>query len=274
MCSHSGCTLQHPSLNRSPSVLPIPEYNVLSRVYDRWQNTYGSDYSTLILPRLLATIAKYRIPKTSMLDLACGTGSLAFMMARKGWDVCGVDASEGMLAAAIEKNRRVRPPLRFFRQDMRELRLPAQVGLVTSMFDSLNHLPSVRDLLRTFRAVHACLEPGGHFVFDLNNERCFRTLWTRNEAVHHRDFTLILQNSYSQERKAACSQVTLFLRSGQTFERHRELVYERFFPRRDVAQMLRRAGFIVQESTEFNFTKNPLIGSIKTWWVARKGTSD
>jgi ubiquinone/menaquinone biosynthesis C-methylase UbiE len=56
-------------------------YEVLSRVYDPWQKSYGKDYSTIILPQLLATIKFLGIPKSTMLDLACGTGALAVLMA-------------------------------------------------------------------------------------------------------------------------------------------------------------------------------------------------
>jgi hypothetical protein len=34
--------------------------------------------------------------------------------------------------------------------------------------------------------------------------------------------------------------------------------------------MLEKAGFVVRECEEFNFTSNPGVGNIKTWWVAQK----
>ncbi len=44
-------------------------YSILPSVYDRWQKTYGKDYTTLILPRILATLHTFRVPVSSMVDL-------------------------------------------------------------------------------------------------------------------------------------------------------------------------------------------------------------
>lgn len=245
-------------------------YQILSSVYDRWQKSYGKDFSTLILPRVLDTIQAYRIPLGSMLDLACGTGTLALMMEKRGWRVWGVDGSEGMISQAKTKLTAGHHRIEFLRQDMRDLKLPEQVGLATSLFDSLNHLPNRRDLLTTFEAVYASLRDGGYFVFDLNNERCFKTLWTKAETIRHKDFTMVLQNSYDQARRTACSEVVLFEKNSEGYTRSVERVEERLFPDDEVRTSLEKAGFTVLKGEEFNFTPFPEVGKIKTWWVARK----
>jgi SAM-dependent methyltransferase len=245
-------------------------YTVLPLVYDRWQKSYGKDYSGLILPRLLATLRALDVHPGRMLDLACGTGSLALHMERRGWKVWGVDGSPLMIAAARAKLRGPGVRVSFLKQDMRDLRLPEPVDLVTCMFDSINHLPGKADLLKTFRAVAAALRPGGYFVFDVNNERCFMKLWTRDGVVRHRDFTLVFQSMYDRPRKTAFSRVTLFLRRGPVYERSEEIVCERYFPRAVVAELLGRAGFAVTRVEDFNFTGRRDVGRVKTWWVARK----
>lgn len=245
-------------------------YSVLPLVYDRWQKSYGKDYSGLILPRVVATLKGFGIRPGTMLDLACGTGSLAMHMQRRGWKVWGVDGSPLMIEAARAKLRGPGMPVRFLKQDMRELDLPEQVDLATCMFDSLNHLPGRGDLLKTFRGVSAALKPGGFFVFDVNNERCFMKLWTRESIVRHRDFTMFFQNMYDRPRKTACSRVTLFLKRGNVYEKSEEIVCERYFPRAVVRGLLERAGFAVLRAEDFNFTGSREVGRIKTWWVAKK----
>jgi len=56
-------------------------YRNLPPYYDRWQKSYGKDFSTLILPRLIASIRVHRISGRTMVDVACGTGTLALLMA-------------------------------------------------------------------------------------------------------------------------------------------------------------------------------------------------
>jgi len=244
-------------------------YQVLPLIYDRWQKSYGKDYSSLILPRVVASVRRHGTAVRTMADLACGTGTLALAMARRGWRVWGVDASPLMLEEALRK-RRPAGVAGFLRQDMRDLHLPERVHLVTCLFDSLNHLRSARELGTTFSAVADTLADGGLFVFDLNTEHCYRTLWTGTQAVHHRDFTLLMQNSYEPRRTTAHALVTLFLRKRREFLRFTEVVQERYFPNDTVASLLRRSGFRILQREEFNFTKIREVGDIKSWWVARR----
>src|SRR5262245_61868755 len=55
------------------------------------------------------------------LDLACGTGTLALLLAEAGWDVCGLDSSAAMLDQARAKAERMATPGRaeFMLGDMR-----------------------------------------------------------------------------------------------------------------------------------------------------------
>jgi SAM-dependent methyltransferase len=245
-------------------------YSVLPPIYDRWQKTYDTDYSTLILPRVLSTVRAFRIPVSSMMDLACGTGTLAIMMARRRWRVWAVDGSEGMIRVASAKRAGWHLRVTYLCQDMRCVRIPEQVTLVTCLFDSLNHLLSRRDLLAAFRAVHASLLPGGYFVFDVNNERCFRTIWTQTEVVHHKAFTLILRNSYDPARRLGQVQVTLFELRGTSYVRSDETVRERCYSDEEIRGLLERAGFRICLRQDFNFTAAKEIGEVKTWWVAQR----
>jgi SAM-dependent methyltransferase len=244
-------------------------YTILPPVYDRWQKTYGKDFSELILPRLLDTMRTHRISGATMADLACGTGTLAILMARRGWRVTGVDASAGMIERAEAKAAPSRLPVSFLRQDMRSFRLPREVHMVTSFFDSLNHILSPSGLAGVFRRVHAALRPGGWFVFDMNNDLCFSLLWTKSELVAHDDFLLELENSYDRGAGLAECRVTLTDRTGEQAPQT-EIVRERLYTSPAVREALTAAGFAVRACEDFNFTLNPDVGKIKTWWVAEK----
>ncbi len=246
-------------------------YSILPAVYDRWQSTYGKSFSELIFPRLLGSLRTRRVAVTSMVDVACGTGTLALLMARRGWEVFGIDASGGMIACASAKALAMRVPAAVFLQhDMCSFRLPRQVGLATSFFDSLNHLLTADDLLAAFRSVREALVPGGWFIFDLNNELCYTQLWTRTDTVTHDEFTMTLENSYDRKERMAASMVTLLLREGNGEHRSTETVRERYYPSDVVRQLLGEAGFAVRESRDFSFTQNPGMGKVKTWFVAEK----
>lgn len=242
-------------------------YRVLPAVYDRWQQTYGQDFTAIILPRLLESVKQFRIPTSTFLDVACGTGTLALEMARRGWKAWGIDASEGMVREAERKRDGQKLKAAFLRQDMRMLEIPRRVRLVTSMFDALNHMGSAEELLMTLRGVRQVLLRSGYFMFDLNNEECFRTLWQSREVVEHKDFTLVLENSFDDKSGQARSEVTLTPCGGG--EPLREVVEEHLFPPEEVRALLDKAGLAVCVCEDFAFPGVPEAGKIKTWWVAK-----
>ena len=83
---------------------------------------------------------KSRIPVHTVLDLACGTGTIACLLAAKGYAVTATDLSEEMLTQAMSKAADLEQPPLFVQQSMPRLRLPEPVDAVVSTLDSLNYL--------------------------------------------------------------------------------------------------------------------------------------
>ena len=98
-------------------------------------------------------------------DLGCGTGLFAcYLSGRWGARVFGVDRSRSMLDVARRNCRDQR--VCFLEQDIRHLRLPEPIDLVTANFDVVNHLVGGSDLERMLRGAAAALRRGGHMLFD------------------------------------------------------------------------------------------------------------
>ena len=98
---------------------------------------------------------KSKIPVQTVLDLACGTGTIACMLAEKGYIVTATDGSEEMLTEAARKaaDLDVAQPPFFLHQSMPRLRLAEPVDAVVSTLDSLNYLTRPKDVQETFRRV-------------------------------------------------------------------------------------------------------------------------
>ena len=118
---------------------------------------------------LMRAFRKSKPAVHTVLDLACGTGTIACLLAQAGYQVTATDASEEMLTQAAQKAAALsgQPPL-FLCQSMPQLRLLEPVDAAISTLDSLNHLTRERDLRQTFARVYRWLRPGGRFYFDVN----------------------------------------------------------------------------------------------------------
>ena len=103
-----------------------------------------------------------------ILDLGCGTGSLTELLARRGYDMIGIDNAQEMIRIAMDKRTQSGLDILYLLQDMRELELYGTVGAVVSICDSVNYLLEEEDIIQTFRLVNNYLYPGGLFVFDFN----------------------------------------------------------------------------------------------------------
>ena len=138
-------------------------YDFLAGSYDAL--TTDVDYPTWAdyIERHFARLGR---PVRTVLDLACGTGSLTCELAGRGYEVTGVDKSPEMLSLAEEKCRDLDNRPRFFCEGMEALRLPGRVDACVCCLDSVNYVLQPRKLERAFRRVYDCLEPGGLFLFD------------------------------------------------------------------------------------------------------------
>ena len=139
----------------------MSSYDMLAGSYD--QLTYDIDY-----PAWADYIEKHfrrrGIPGNTVLDLACGTGSLTRELARRGYEMIGVDRSPEMLAVAAEKCRGIaaEEPI-LLCQSMERLDLYGTVDACVCCLDSVNYVTDPKKLARAFSRVHLFLTPGGLF---------------------------------------------------------------------------------------------------------------
>jgi SAM-dependent methyltransferase len=144
----------------------VQPYGAFSVIYDE---LLGDRFFTELQRTFQWMIRRYGVRFKAVADVACGTGTFARYLRDIGaLPVYGVDCSPTMLQRAVEKNSD--NGARFLLQDLRALRLPRPVDLVTCNFDSLNYLRSAADLRKAFRRFAENLGPDGHAIFDIVTE--------------------------------------------------------------------------------------------------------
>lgn len=106
-----------------------------------------------------------------VLDLGCGTGNHAWRLARRGYQVIGVDLSEPMLKIAYQKKisfhlpAGLTPPI-FIRGDIRQLHLKTYFDAALALFAVLGYQSENEDILAFMATVEKHLTPGGLFLAD------------------------------------------------------------------------------------------------------------
>lgn len=211
-------------------------YDALAASYDGLMADGAYRRRAAFLERRLR---KSPIPVETVLDLGCGTGTIACLLAKKGYQVLAADGSEEMLTQAAAKAAGLeRPPL-FLHQAMPRLRLAQPADAVVSTLDSLNYLTAERDLKETFRRVRRWLKPGGLFLFDVNTPYKLRRMDGQLYMDETEESFCVWRTFFSEKKQICTYQVDLFrLRPDgawdRSFEEHRERAWSEEFLRKEL----------------------------------------
>ena len=96
-------------------------YHELAQSYDRL--TTDVDYEATV-QFYMEILRREGVKPRTVMDLACGTGSVTAILAKMGYPVLGIDMSEEMLTEAAMKTMDIEPMPRFVCQKLQELHLP------------------------------------------------------------------------------------------------------------------------------------------------------
>lgn len=211
--------------------------------------------------------------RNTILDLGCGTGTLTELLARKGYDMIGVDNAQEMLQIAMDKRDRSGLDILYLLQDMREFELYGAVGAVISVCDSINYLLEEEEILQTFRLVHNYLYPGGVFIFDFNTVYKYaNVIGDATIAENREDCSFIWENYYHQEEEINEYDLTIFARNKgeERFLRFQETHYQRGYQLEQMCRLVKEAGFSVMETLDADTHDAVTPVSERIYVVAKK----
>lgn len=98
-----------------------------------------------------------------VLDIGCGTGVFALLLADRGIEVVGVDPAQASIDVARGKPEGER--VRWIRGDATALP-PLRVDLATMTANVAQAIADPQMWEKTLRGAHEALRPGGHLVFE------------------------------------------------------------------------------------------------------------
>ncbi len=104
-----------------------------------------------------------------IIDIACGTGRHAIEMAKKGYQVTGIDISNHMLEAARRKAQEEQVSIQFLQIDMKALDFMDGFDAAYILFNTATLLIDNEDLIQFMNGIHAALKSRGLLVVEVNN---------------------------------------------------------------------------------------------------------
>lgn len=118
---------------------------------------------------IVDVIKKHEPRTSSILDLGCGTGNHDFLISQKGYEVCGVDMSPGMLSKANQKKltpEAAHLKIAFHQGDIRTIRLGQTYDAVISLFHVMSYQTTDSDLQAAIETATLHMKKDGLFIFD------------------------------------------------------------------------------------------------------------
>jgi SAM-dependent methyltransferase len=213
-----------------------------------WRSWFGPGYLALYddylaertpveIDRLEALLGLQ--PPLRIVDLPCGQGRHAIELARRGYDVTGVDLSPFLLKVADERARAGGVRVRWLAGDMRQPIADERFDVVLNLFTSLGYFADEADDRKVVDAAAAMLVPGGRFLLEvINGER----LMARFEE---REWFTVGQAAVVEHRSLDRAARRMIVERTVTTPNDTEVNLHaiRLYNGRDVSTLLRSAGF-------------------------------
>ena len=202
---------------------------LIDQDYEKW-----ADY-------LEECFEKYAGGITHVLDLACGTGNITTLLAKRGYDMIGIDSSTDMLSVAASKSEGL--PIQYVCQDMSAFELYGNVDAVICTLDCINYLTKNRDVLKTFRLVEKYLYPNGLFIFDINSQyKIENILGNQCYITDLDDVFYTWENFYNEESRICSYNLTFFVKTGKNIIAWTNIKSKRHL-QDEIEDLIKRRGF-------------------------------
>ena len=225
---------------RKPEAQVVAPYSRLASIYDYVMRhvdyVHWADYVESLFLR-------HNLTPSRLLDLACGTGTLALEFRERGYRVTGADGCREMLEVAEEKARKAGYRVPLYHKNLLDLEALPRFEAVLCLYDSINYLMTPEEVSQALEEIRRVVDPGGLVVFDV----CTET----NSIRHFRDMTdRDCGEGFSYTRHSFYEDGVQFNRFQIQFSDPQEVVCEvhqqRIYPLAQIEGLLRASPFRVE----------------------------
>ena len=177
-----------------------------------------------------------------LLDLFCGTGTLTYEMAERGYEMIAVDASEDRLMQAGEKSGNCPVPPLFLCQEAAELDLYGTVDAAYCSLDGINYIPP-NELPELFHRLKNFIRPAGLFIFDIRSSKWLESMDGQVYVDERKDVLCLWRSELDRAESCIYYDMDIFSRKGDLWERSEEEHIEYIYEFETLKSLLQSEGF-------------------------------
>ncbi len=217
-------------------------YENFAEVYDTFMENIPYDQWLVYIEKIWQ---KFNLKPHLIADLGCGTGNITIPLAKKGYELIGIDASYQMLSKAREKSIKENVNILYLEQDMRDFELYGTVDCIISMCDSINYILEESELLQVFKWVNNYLEPKGLFIFDINTIYKFENILGDNSfSQTNENSAYTLENYFDNNEMINEFYTNFFIEDEKTglYHRFEEIHYEKAYSIEKIKELIKKSG--------------------------------
>lgn len=212
----------------------MESYSAFAEVYDYLMGDVDYEAWT---ERIERKMIELNFKPRFILDVACGTGNITIELAKKGYNVMGLDISQDMLTVAKNKAHEAGFKLDFLQQDMKRIEYTKRFDLILSICDGINYQIEDGDLDEVFESVHRHLAEEGYFIFDISSYFKISEVLGNNTFAENYDKVSYIWENYFAENLLEFD-LTIFKKEGKLFRRYHEFHTQRAYMISEIKEAL------------------------------------
>jgi len=196
-------------------------------------------------PEIVRMLRAAGIRKGHVVEVGCGSGTVARHLSDCGYQVSGFDISRAMIRLARAKA----PGARLRVGSLTTARIP-RCDAVVAVGEVITYVPGgVSEIRRFFNRVFAALAPGGLLLFDFIGSASRRTYSVKSRGG--RDWAIASTATFDRSRRILTRRMVILRKIGRRCRRSDEAHEVRVYARRQIRDALERTGFSVRMSQSY-----------------------
>ncbi len=174
-----------------------------------------------------------------VLDLCCGVGRHSIVLAKRGYDVTGVDLTEHYLEKARKKAEEEDLEIEFVKEDMREFKRKEDFDVVLNLFTSFGFFEDEEENMKVLENIHESLRSNGKLILDVMGKEILARIFEEKDWSKTNDKFMLEERSVEKNWSWMKTRRTLINDEGKKEYNISHWIYSA----KELENMLKEVGF-------------------------------